>query len=207
MRILLAIVCAVVCWGTALAAEANNEAQKEFDALLAKVKQSDASVDFARLRRLYAQTSAYTPFDDSKEAMFAALNTSDFEKARSLAEEALKKNYLNVDAHFVAAFACGKLKDETCAAHHKYVARGVIDSILGSGDGKSPETALFVISIGEEYVVARVLRLRVVNQSLEHKNGHAYDVLTVADVKTNAESTLFFDIDVITAAEERLFRK
>lgn len=204
MRIILAIVIALACSCSAFAAE---DVQKEFDALLAKVKQSDASVDFARLRRLYAQTGSYSPFDDSKEAMFAAVGSKEFEKARSLAEEALKRNYLNVDAHFVEAFACGKLKDEACAAHHKYVARGIIDSILGSGDGKSPETALFVISVGEEYVVARVLGVRVVKQAMEHKNGHAYDVLTVADAKTNAESALYFDIDVIAAAEERLFRK
>lgn len=208
MRILLAILFVAMCCSCAFAAQANKDAQKEFDALLAKVKQSDASVDFALLRRLYSQTESYSPFgDNSKAEMFAALNNSDFDKARSLAEEALEKNYLNVDAHFVEAFACDKLKDAQCSTHHKYVARGIIDSILKSGDGKSPETALFVISIAEEYVVARVLGFRVVSQTQEHITGHSYDVLTVVDVKTKAESKLYFNIDVVSSAEERMFQK
>ncbi|HEY6871186.1 MAG TPA: DUF4919 domain-containing protein [Geobacteraceae bacterium] len=207
MKILLAMLFVAMC-SCAFAAQANTEAQKEFDALLAKVKQSDESVDFAQLRRLYSQTESYSPFGDNPpQEMFAALNNSDFKKSRSLAEEVLDENYLNVDAHLVERLACDKLKDEKCSAHHRYVARGIIDSILRSGDGKTPETAMFVISIAEEYLAARALGLRVVSQALEHITGHSYDVLTVVDAKTNAEGRLYFNIDVISAAEERMFQK
>jgi hypothetical protein len=125
MRTITVILVVAACYCPATALQSSTDIQKDFDALLAKVKQSDESVDFAQLRRLYSQTASYSPYgNDSKKEMSDALNNKDFKKSRSLADEALKKNYLNVDAHFVKMIACDELKDTGCYTHHKYVARG-----------------------------------------------------------------------------------
>jgi hypothetical protein len=208
MRTLAAIALLSLLSGFAFAFQTSSTAQKDFDALLAKVKKSDDSVDFAQLRRLYTQTDAYSPYGDSaKKEMYTVLNNNDFKKARSLADEALTENYLNIDAHLVKMIACDKLGEAACSAHHKYVAKGIIDSILKSGDGKSTKGAMFVISVAEEYAVIRVLGLRPVGQALNHSEGHSYDVLTVMDPNTKEESTLYFNIDVIFAGERRLLEK
>ena len=208
MRTIIATVLLSLLSGFAFAFQANHNAQKDFDTLLARVKKSDDSIDFAQLRRLYSQTDSYSPYgDSSKKEMYTALNNNDFKKARSLADEALKENYLNIDAHFVKMIACDKLGEAACSAHHKYVAKGIIDSILKSGDGKSLESALFVISVAEEYAVVRVSGLRPVSQALNHSDGHSYDVLTVIDPNTKEEGKLYFNIDVIIAAERRLLEK
>jgi hypothetical protein len=205
----LAAILLVVSWSVgSFAGQSRGNVQKDFDTLLARVKQSDDSVDFAQLRRLYSQTASYSPYGDlSKKEMYQALERNAFEEAGEFADKALKDNYLNIDAQLVKMTSCDKLQNSTCYSHHKYVAKGIIDSILESGDGKSAKTAWFVISVAEEYAVARVLGLRVVSQALSHAEGHSYDILTVVDSETKEESILYFNIDVIFSAERRLFEK
>ncbi len=66
--------------------------------------------------------------------------------------------------------------------------RGLVESVLASGDGKSPQTAFTVISVGEEYAILRALNLRVESQALIE--GHI-DALTVEG--EHGESTIYFN--------------
>jgi hypothetical protein len=52
--------------------QSDNKAQAEFDALVRRVRQSDPSVDFSQLRRLYAESDRYTPYgDDAEDSMIS----------------------------------------------------------------------------------------------------------------------------------------
>jgi len=53
---------------------------------------------------------------------------------------------------------------EARRAHAVFI--GLVRSVLGSGDGKSLETAFVVIAIDEEYAVMAALSLRLVSQAL-----------------------------------------
>lgn len=182
-------------------------AQAEFEALVTRVRQSDESVDFLQLRRLYSESDTYTPYrDDAEASMIAAMEAGQYEAGLEIAKEILSRNYMNIEAHFAGAVACSEMQDAMCAAHHMFVARGVIQSILSSGDGKTPATAFVVVSTPEEYAVARMLRVRVQSQSLiRSDDGHAYDVLTVRDPETEAERSVYFNVDAVLAATGRVF--
>src|SRR5207245_2132656 len=80
-----------------------------------------------------------------------------------------------VDAHLVAGLCHGKLGNEAAMRRERETARGLIDSILQSGDGKSEASAFVVIQIAEEYSLLGVLGLRPSNQALIHAQGHSYD--------------------------------
>lgn len=180
------------------------DAPTAFEALLARVKASDPAVDFAELRRLYAASPAYTPLRDVdeprlREVMARRADRMTLDVARAI----LERNYLNVDAHLAAAAACEALADMACRLHHEYVARGILDSIGRSGDGRTLETAWVVISVPEEYAVAAVLGVRVIGQEVVRRDSRYYDRLTVRDPDTGAERELFFDIDLIYAATQR----
>jgi len=88
---------------------------------------------------------------------------------------------------------------------------GVMDSILASGDGRTPETAMQVITTAEEYSVIDVLDLRLIKQALVLKNGHNYDVMTVckATEPENTEKTfdLYFNVDLPFASLHKMFSK
>jgi hypothetical protein len=197
-----------VCLASAHAAQDAKAKQKEFDDLLARVKASDESVDFARLRMAATELESYSAYGSSGgKEMHAALNGGDFKKALDLAGGVLKDNYLDVDAHIVSMIAADKLGDAARSAHHRYVVKGIVDSIAKSGDGKTAETAFKVIAVSEEYALVRVMGLRPQAQALRHADGHSYDVLTVVDPESNTESEIFFNIDPIWRAETKLFEK
>ena len=74
-------------------------------------------------------------------------------------------------------------------------ARGLIDSILKSGDGKSEESAFVVIQVAEEYSMLRVLGLRPSIQALIHAQGHSYDRFQTKSNDTGQEVVVFFNVD------------
>ena len=203
----LALTCVVAPRVDARADRQAGAAQEQFDGLLERVRQSDESVDFLQLRRLYAESEAYSPYrDDAEESMIAAFSASDYEGALKIAREILARNYMNLEAHFGSTVICDALGDTKCAAHHSYVARGILQSIAASGDGQTPATAYVVVSTPEEYALARALGVEVLRQALiRSDDGHAYDLLTVRDKRTGQERQLYFNVDLALSALSRVF--
>jgi hypothetical protein len=133
---------------------------KEYETLVTKLKAGDTSIDFKALRIAYTKTKEYRPYGGSSEdpeVWFAAINRHDFTVAAAGAERGLRESYIDINAHAVAALAYAGLGEATKAAFHKAVYFGLTGSILGSGDGKTPETAYVVIAADEIYVLLRGL--------------------------------------------------
>jgi hypothetical protein len=183
------------------AAEDRVPPKQEFQALLERVKKSDASVDFAKMRQLQTRLDDYSPYGDSEDHPFTLLKAGNVEGAQALADRMLAQNYLDLEAHFAAAEIAEKRKDEKAAAHHRYVIQGVLDSILKSGDGKSTQTAYVVVNISEEYALMGHLGLRVAGQSLiNDDNGHSYDLLQGVDAEGKPAREVYFNIDALMGA-------
>lgn len=73
---------------------------------------------------------------------------------------------VDILAQQITATALSKLGREPEAQAHVRMYRGLVDSILASGDGRTPGTAFVVISISEEYAVLRVFQLKPARQAL-----------------------------------------
>ena len=170
----------------------------KYAALLDRVKKSDATVDFKELRMAYTETPDYSPYGgdrDMRQKMFAALNAKEFDQAVESAEKILAKNFVEINAHFVAYVAHRELGHAEKSTFHKFMFDGLVKSITGSGDGKTAETAFVVISTDEEYTLFNVLGLRATAQALVTQNGHSFDRMTANNPKTNEEVVYFFNID------------
>jgi len=72
---------------------------------------------------------------------------------------------------------------------------GIVDSIIQSGDGKTPKTAYKAISVNEEYAVLGSLSLKLVKQKLIKKNGSSYDKMTVKSKKTGKTFDVYFNVN------------
>ena len=81
------------------------------------------------------------------------------------------------------------------ANSRRQTARAILDSILDSGDGNSPESAYVVINIIEEYAVLDHFGLRLTNQSLLNKDGKVYD-LVVGTAEDGTERDFYFDVTI-----------
>ncbi len=179
-------------------AQQNPPPKNRYEVLLEKLKNKDQSLDFKDLRLAYTETSHYSPYGSDKEsqkAMFAAIKASQWDEVLKQSAATLDRNYLDINAHF-GAFLANQGKGVTEKAEfHKFVARGLLDSILNSADGKSMDTAFVVISTDEEYALFSALGLRVTAQALINEKGHNYDKMTAVDPKTNETLIYYFNID------------
>jgi hypothetical protein len=191
----------LICVLIVLAALAVGQAAKpsEYTALVAKTNAGDLKVDFKQMRLAYMESPERLQKKDTdkeEDAMLAALDGKDLAAALKNADAVLANEYVNIDAHFVAFVANRDLHNDERAAFHRAVFRGLVDSIIGSGDGKSTKTAMVVISVREEYVVLRVLGLTPYKQRVLHEGGRDYDVMEVKDKKTGESVTRYFDVTI-----------
>jgi hypothetical protein len=169
----------------------------EYARLLARLKGGDTGIDFRRLRLAYAATSAYQPYDvdtELRNAMFEALGKGEHARARTLADSALSKNYLDIFAHIAAAASARELMDNTAADFHRTLAQGLLASI-GRGDN-SKDAPFLVISVDEEYAFLQTMGLERTTQGLSTCAGHPCDQLTVRDSQNGKTSVLYFDVTI-----------
>lgn len=197
----LVVAGALVALAAPSALRAQDQAHKpsEYAALRDRVKSGDQSVDFARLRISYIDSPEFKNAKDTSEQstrMSEAFKARDFKQVIQNANVVLENNYTDLDAHFYAFTACRELADVKLAEFHRAVFQGLVQSILKSGDGKSPETAYVVVIVHEEYVVLSVLGLQPQGQSLLHDKGHSYDVMKAKDRKSGEPVTLYFNADI-----------
>ena len=171
--------------------------KSKYDLLLEKAKQKDPAVSFKELRYAFYESPNYSPYAPmmTYRPLMNALGQKNYEEALKIAESVFAKNFVEVNAHMAAQIAYQETGNTERAQFHKYMADGLLNSIKGSADGKTKETAFEVISINEEYGLIRSLKLRPISQSLINDKGHSYDAITVIDPETNKESIIYFNID------------
>lgn len=173
-----------------------HQTDTRYKELVTKLKAGDKTVNFRELRVAYADAIHTVDTDPQKKAMTAALNAKKFDEAIKNAEAVLSADYADMDAHFGEYVAFRELQNSEQADFHKFVLKGLLDSITKSADGKSFETAFEVIEFHEEYVVLRFMGLMPSKQSMAEKNGHSFDVMEALNPKTNEKVTLYFNIDI-----------
>lgn len=190
---------ALIAWMVVSMPAAGEDKPSEYATLLAAVKGGDTNIDFGRLRLSWVDSPEYKKAKDTtreEQGMAAALGQKNYADALKDAEAVLAQEYVNMDAHFVAYVANKELGAQDKAAFERAVFRGLVDSIMKSGDGKSAEKAWVVINVHEEYVILRVLGYRPGEQSLMNKDGHAFDVMKVKNVDDGTEATFYFNVDI-----------
>ena len=178
------------------AADVNNP---DYYDLVKKLKNNDIIIDFQALRLAYTKTPDYKPYsadDSAKDAAFNALKEKNFAEAVKQAESVLEKNYVDLDAHMVCRIAYREMGNMEKYALHNSILKGLVGSLYASGDGTTPETAIVVISVSEEYFLLNANGLRTIRNSSFNANGHDYDKMDVENKKTAEKTVIYFNIDI-----------
>lgn len=177
--------------------------------LITQAKDFDESIDFLQLRLLYSQSDDYRPtntFSSARAAMFEALSNEQFEQALKEAHAILEENYLVLHAHYVCALAYQKMNNLKKYDLHMFILKGLVDSIIGEGDGMSPETAYKVINIEEEYFLIYSMGFTPQEQRSLNIAGHNYDEILLRDAEGN-EGPIFFNVDTLFSYYNKLTEK
>lgn len=147
--------------------------------------------DFDALRREYGERADFSERCEQRNDVQQAVDlyeSSSWQSLRELADDVLARCPVDIDFHLLAAVALEKLGLSSEAVPHLDWRRGLIESILRSGDGRTAETAWVVISIPEEYAFLRALGADPVDQSLVDGSIDAISVAWQGEVVT-----VFFD--------------
>lgn len=187
---------AVMAGRSGTGADVNNT---DYYGLVKKIKNNDRNVDFKALRLSYTKTQDYKPYgadDSAKDAAFEALNKKNYAEAVRRAESVLEKNYVDLDVHLLCRIAYREMGNLEKSTFHSTVLQGLVSSIYASGDGTTPEKAIVVISVREEYFFMDANGLKMIKSSLITANGHQYDMMDVENEKTAEKMVIYFNIDL-----------
>ncbi len=159
------------------------------------------SEDFLTLRLAYTKTKEYQPYDtmekDYQSGCVAKIKLGEFAEAAKIIDSLLEKNYVDMYSHFLKSYALSELKDTAKAIFHMGIYEGLIKSILISGDGMTPKTAMLVIDTSEEYTLLNAYDMTFKGQSLISDEEFKYDKLQVVNPSSEKEMDLYFNIDIL----------
>lgn len=167
--------------------------------LLAAAHQNPDGADYHALRMSYAQSAQYNPYARDAEhlkILRAAMHAGDLEGALEAVDALLDASYVNIEAHIAADYIYTRLGDEAKMQFHRLFARGLINSIFESGDGREPDTAFIVIDVAEEYVLLQVMGFKPSGQALQQHNGHWIDAMDAEHLVSGDRITVYFNIDL-----------
>ncbi|MBC7772957.1 MAG: DUF4919 domain-containing protein [Pyrinomonadaceae bacterium] len=188
----------------------------KFTTLYEAAKQDPTSADFGELRQAWiesqelerapqandqadgqADDQADDQVDDRADALQTAMDASDHAKVAALATEMIEAEPISIRLHLLAATAFELSGNAPSSEMHKEIARGLIRSILESGDGQSFETAFHVVSVEEEYAIISLFGGEPKEQTLQEHEGHAYDVITIESEDGAETGEIFFNVDLL----------
>lgn len=173
----------------------DKEAKAKYDSLAKRVSSGDQSVDLNELR-LAAGEAGIESDVKARDRLMTAARDHDYKKMADAAEAVLKSNYADLDAHYfakVAAKALGKPEQEE---FHRRIELSLLKSLRSSGDGQTPETAMKVISVDEEYFILRMMGQVPKEQSLGTCAGACCDIYTSKDQDSKQEHTWYFNVEI-----------
>ena len=135
----------------------------------------------------------------------AAIKTGDQAQILKAAQAVLAEDAAFIMAHIVLSNLQNKAGHTSAAEMHDIFLKGMLDSIVAHGDGRSFKTAFRVYFVREEYDLMRVIGVKVQGQSLTHEQRQDFDILHVINDK-GKERDFYFDITELFAEEARRFR-
>ncbi|WP_298368651.1 DUF4919 domain-containing protein [uncultured Lutibacter sp.] len=168
--------------------------------LVAKFNAADTTLTLQEKRLLYYGFSFqknYSPFENStfKDSLKTVLSKSrltnlDYSSVVKYADSILVEFPFNFQALNYKLIAFKSLQNKNEFIKTIIQMRTIIDAITSSGDGKTEETAIYVVNVSHEYLTLSALGLKF---SGEQSLINHYDYLSVAENPKGIKG-LYFDI-------------
>ncbi|MFA5422394.1 MAG: DUF4919 domain-containing protein [Phycisphaerae bacterium] len=159
---------------------------------------------FTKLRMEYAGRPDYNPdsgWDDRKK-VFELSKAGEKEQALAMCESRIKDCPIDSEVYIVRALILRGRGDFQGYVKNKLIYQGLVASIVSSGDGFSPATAIKVVCVSEEYALLNELGAELKQQELVSSEQRVYDKMTCEI--SGKEVSFFFDVTLIFEARAKL---
>lgn len=129
----------------------------------------DESPDFSELRRVWGDADNFAELCEAGRplnGMIEKMNAEQWESAAAMGLRWLEQCPVDIRGHYFTAVSLEESgRDQDAEAHYRWT-KGLMDSLVASGDGESPETAYVTISVAEEYDALYFFGLEKKSQTL-----------------------------------------
>ena len=173
----------------------------DYAALVTAAKDGDPGVDYTVMRQTYVRSPDYDPLGKKTNGLMhdaqAAYIAKDCKTALAKFRMAIAFNFTLSDAHALSADCLGQAGDKKGEAREEAIAQGLFNSIVASGNGKSPKSAFWVVSRHEEEVVFAVVGLDAKGNGTSKTDQGLVDKFTVADLKTGKAAPMYFNVSAM----------
>lgn len=189
-----------------LAEAAATDAEDKYQQLLKAAVADPAKADWLALRIAYSETPEFNVMDDpgavERKTIYETFESGDYVKMLEAAKRIIARDFVDLSGHRYAAAAYKHLNKTSEFEKERTIAEGLIKSVE-TGDGRSIESALTVISVEEEYTYLIMRGAHVTRQTLLREGGHSYDVFNTVDIDSGQAQDYFFLIDRVLASEAK----
>ncbi len=172
--------------------------------LYTKYSQNDTNISNNEYRYLYYGHSLQPYFDpriiktnDSVIALRKYLYSKqiDYRRVIELSNFVLRLDPFYLDGIYLLSSSYEKTGDSIKANLFRNKYYNLINTIWTSGDGKTPETAFYVISLSDEYALIEALGLKINEHNSKKINEKMYDVVTIGPNEMGYEQ-IYFNIEL-----------
>jgi len=174
---------------------ADDATMARYRQMVSAAKASPDTVNFSELRSAYVKSGIYKGNASDPMAFFLS------KPAPERVSEFVDDNFAIVGTHLYALSTYPAGAPER-AMHAKMLAK-IVAAMLAGTNGKSPESAIHILTVSEEYDLVRLLKLAPRGQALITQNGIPYDRMSVTQTSAGAEPVgfeLWFDLTDLFAA-------
>jgi len=170
----------------------------DYEALIVRAKQDPAHADFSELRWAFTRSDQYDPNEANEDdrTLEEAVEAQDWPRAREVVDRLLQRGYVRLWLHAYAGVISERLGDAAGVERHAEFCRGLMTSIMESGDGRTPDTAFRVVSVEEERTALTLCNLELLQQVLIDEGGRYFDRVTVQGPDDAEAFDLFFDVSI-----------
>jgi hypothetical protein len=182
-----------------------------YDKILNRFIKGDRQINFLDLRMSFTRTPEYNPYnktlDTISKKMIGLLSDKKYKEAIKIADTILLKEYVDMYAHYACYYAFSALNDTNNARFHEYIMDRLLNSIVESGDGKTPASAFLVISNREIYFLIFIYGFEPKGVSYSTYNGDPIEIHTVYDPKDKDTYDLHFNTSLMLQRQDTLLRE
>ena len=192
----------------------NQKGPNYYPSLMRRYMANDTTLTLEQVRNLYygfALQEDFVPYQSPKKELYDIRRTLTQHKGSArycpeairISQSVLDDNPFDLLAISTMSVAYLQLSDSASYRLWNDKQTSLLDAIVSSGDGESPETAIHVINIEHEYEVLNRLGLQLETDSL------CNDKVEYLKVKDNAEDIpgLFFNFGACRSAYKKRYEK
>lgn len=173
----------------------------QYSKLVKQLEGGQTEINYKEFRESFLQSEQFkvagtgrSELDELRKKMHELMQKSAYKEIVEITKKMLSIDYTDIEAHKILQKTYKLLGDGANQKKYHDIEFGLFNSILKSGDGKTPETAWHVIQVAEEYFILDILNAKLLRQSVDATNG----VCDKMEVETDkGKKTYYFDVSKV----------